>query len=81
MRVLQVCKKIKFPVAHIPVHVIVFTLRACNIGNALGEYAVILSGILCNTYLPYLQTSSTSFHYPPHFVLFLPAVTLLYLRS
>lgn len=43
-----------------------FSLAACNIGNALGECAVILSGILCSIYLHLsLQTSSTSFHRPP----------------
>jgi len=58
-----------------------FSLRVCNIGNALGECAIILSGILCNTYLPYLQTSSTSFPLILcSFFLLLPP-RILYLRS
>lgn len=48
-------------------YTLLFSLAACNIGNTLGERAIILSGILCNTYPTYPQTSSTSFHIAPSF--------------
>lgn len=60
----ECAKKLNF-LSRIYGYTLLFSLAACNIGNALGECAIILSGILCNTYPTYPQTSSTSFHIAP----------------